>query len=712
MRVHSGGAMDADVQNEISGSVQGGVVQAGVVHGDVHIHSDGDSAVPIPQQLLPAPAHFTDRASDLAELDGMFAAGERMLAVLAGPGGIGKTALALQWAHRVHDRFPDGQIYVDLGGFGGETPVSSEEALGLFLRSLGVAPQRVPADLAEQAALYRSLTAGKSLLVVLDNALAAGQVRPLLPNSSSSAVVVTSRTRLTDLVVDGGRLLDIRPLAAASAVTLLAKTLGGNRIAEEQDRAEALVDLCGGLPIAVRVVAARLVARPKWSVGRVVSELADEQLRLAMLSPSQELSVQTTFDLSYRALDERTAVAYRRLALHPGQTFGPAVAASVLGERLSAVSRLIEELVDSSLLEEVAEDRYRFHDLVKLHARQQSAEQDSREDGDAALRQVLEWYLAGAMVADRVVTPHRRRLDYVFSVEPTEVPQFADRDEALCWLELERQNLITAGQASLAGWPDLAWHLSDVLWPLLLHRKHYHDRIEIDLRGVEAARRWGNAFAEADMLKRLGRVCTTLGRHGEAERHLRASAAIAAAGGDQRGVADAREGLALLYAETDRVSDAAAEFAELVELNRALDADRGLALSLIHLGTALSRLGRDAEGLAHLAEAKVVFDRLPEPDAYNKARVFVAQAWAHCRAQDFVRAGEVAEEALAMMREVGSHEGLAHSHEVIAEVAHHRGDDATAVEHLRQAVHLLTSLGSSRASTVSDRLRSWAGDDE
>lgn len=703
--------MGAGVHNEMSGSVQGGAVQAGTIHGDIHFHADS-TTVPVPQQLLPAPAYFTDRESELAELDAILVPGERMLAVLAGPGGIGKTALAIQWAHRAHDRFPDGQIYVDLGGFSGETPMSSEEALGLFLRSLGVAPQRVPADLAEQAALYRSLTAGKSLLVLLDNARAATQVRPLLPNSSSSAVVVTSRTRLVDLVVDGGRLLDIRPMAASSAVTLLAKTLGGNRIADEPDRAEALVDLCGGLPIAVRVAAARLAARPKWSVGRVVSELADEQLRLAMLSPSQELSVQATFDLSYRALDERTAVVYRRLALHPGQTFGPAVAASLLGQGLAEAFCLIEELVDSSLLEEIAEDRYRFHDLLKLHARQQADKQDHHEDRDSALRHVLEWYLAGAMVADNIVTPHRRRLDYTFRANPTEQPRFADRDEALSWLELERANLITAGQVSLArGWPDLAWHLSDVLWPLLLHRKHYHDRVEIDMRGVEAARRWRNAFAEADMLKRLGRVCTTLGRYREAEEHLRGSVAVATASGDQRGVADALEGLALLCADADRMTDAAVEFTKLVELNRALSADRSLALSLIHLGTALSRIGRNAEALTHLSESKVIFEHLAEPDPYNSARVLVAQAWVHCRAQDFVRAGEVAEKALGMMRYVGSHDGLAHAHEVIAEVARHRGDTANAVDHLQQAVHLLTSLGSSRARVVSDRLRSWAGDD-
>ncbi|GLZ31943.1 NTPase [Lentzea sp. NBRC 105346] len=694
-----------EVRNEMAGTIHGGVVQAGAVHGDIHFHT-GIPQAPVPRQLLPAPAHFTDRESELAELDELARSGERMLAVLTGPGGVGKTALAMQWAHRVHDRYPDGQMYVDLGGFGGEPPMSPQEALGLFLRGLGLAPQHVPVDLAEQAALYRSLTARRSLILLLDNASDALQVRPLLPNSSTSAVVVTSRTRLTGLFADGARLLDIRPLVASSAVALLAKAVGDDRIGAEPDGAEALAGLCGGLPIAVRMAAARLASHPKWPVRRVVSELADEQFRLATLSPSTELSIQTTFDLSYRALDHHVATAYRTLALHPGQTFGPAVAASVLGCGLAGARRVLDQLIDNSLLEEVAEDRYRYHDLVKLHARQQI------EDREAPLRHVLEWYLAGAMAADRIVTPHRRRLDYAFHSAPAELPRFDSREDALAWLELERANLIAAGQAAMAsGWAELTWHLSDVMWPLLLHRKHYRDRLAIDQRGVDAARRWGNRFAEADMLKRLGRVSTTLGLHHEAEQHLRASMELATANGDQRGAADAREALALLYAETGRTAEAVTEFSALVDANQMLGAHRSLGLSLIHLGTAMSHVGQFTEAQTSLARALAIFDALPEPDPYNRARVLVTQAEVHCRAREFDRADDIAGETLGLMRELGSPEGAARSHEVLALVARNRGDDTEAVEHLRAAAHLFTSLGSPRARAVSDLLDNLVGAD-
>ncbi|MBY8850405.1 NTPase, partial [Saccharothrix sp. MB29] len=335
--------------------------------------------------------------------------GTRMLAVLSGPGGIGKTALALQWAHDVGDLFGDGQLYVDLAGFSGARPVLPEEALGLFLRGLGVPPREVPADLAEQAALYRSLTADKKLLVLLDNACSAAQVRPLAPNSPSSAVLVTSRSRLTGLVAEGARLLDVGPLATSSALRLLAKVVG-RRVDDEPDPAKALVRMCGGLPIAVRVAAARLATRPKWSVRKVLAELGDERRRLSLLS-APELSVQTTFDLSYRALHPPAATLYRRLGLHPGQEFGASVAASVLDAGEDPLTSL-EELVDGNLVESVGEGRYRFHDLLRLHARNKADAEEGAAELDRVVRRMVEWYLMGAMAADRVVTPHRRRLDY------------------------------------------------------------------------------------------------------------------------------------------------------------------------------------------------------------------------------------------------------------------------------------------------------------
>ncbi|WP_433269366.1 ATP-binding protein [Actinosynnema sp. CS-041913] len=690
MTAGSGGGTER--HNVLCGSVVGGAVQAGEVHGDIHFHHTVPQT-PAPRQLPAAPAHFTGRVDELSELDGIFRQDGRMLAVLCGPGGVGKTALALHWAYR--HRFTDGQLYVDLAGFSGEEPVTPGEALGLFLRGLGVPPERVPAGLVEQAALYRSLTADRNLLVVLDNALSAAQVRPLLPASRGSAVIVTSRSRLAGLVTEGARLVDVGPLGVTSAIRLLDLAVGGTRVAREHAPASTLASMCGGLPIALRIAAARLVARPRWSVERVVAELNDERGRLAVLSTSPELSVRSTFDLSYRALRPTAATLYRRLALHPGQDFGPSVAVSVLED---ATPDVLEELVEGSLLEEVHEDRYRFHDLVRLHARDQ-ADADERA---LALRRMLEWYLAAAQVADLAVTPYRGRLPYVFTAEPAHLPTL-DRTEALAWLEAERPNLIAAGRVALdRDWPALAWQLADVMWPLLLHHKHYRDRLEINDRGITAARRWGNPVAEAVMLRRQGMACTTLGRLAEAEEHLTASMACATKAGDRRGAADAQEMLALLHLDQGRLREALDELEELARINRELAAVRSLGLTLIHLADALSRAGRVTDGLAALREAATLLDSLAEPDPYNRARVTVAEARLQLKSGNRAGATRIGAQALADMQALRSDRGAAEAHEVLAESA---DDPARAAEHWRHALDLLTKLGSRRVDEISARLR-------
>jgi tetratricopeptide (TPR) repeat protein len=695
---------DRSARNELSGTVIGPSVQAGTIHGDVHLHGIPEPPPPVPRQLPPAPAHFTGRDAELAALDDLLGPPSTAgtVAVLSGTGGIGKTALALRWAHRVRDRFPDGQLYVDLAGFSGGRPVEPAAALGGFLRALGVPPGRVPVDPGEQAGLFRSLAADRSLLVVLDNVYSAAQARALLPASARSAVLVTSRHRLTGLAPDGARLIDVGPLTDDAAGTLLARIAGPQRIDRESDRARDLVGMCAGLPIAVCVSAARLAARPRLSVGRLADEMADEARRIGALSTSDGGSVRAVFDTSYLALDEPAARLYRGLAWHPGPEFGTGPATALVAGDPPGPGDPLDRLVEARLLEEVEEDRFRFHDLVRLHARDRAGSGERA----AATRTVAEWYLAAA----RTITPYRDVLPYRFVTAPADPPAPADREDALGWLDRERVNLMAAGAAALEhGWPELAWQLSDVIWPLLLYRKHYRDRLEIDRRGVAAARTWGNPRAEAEMLRRLGGVTTTLGDHPAAEEHLRRSIDLATGLGDAPGVAYGRDLLGVLYLDSDRAEAAADTFRRVLADRRQLGADREVGLTLINLGRALLATGRPAEALARLREAQAIFTGLAGTDPYNGARILVGLARGYLDSGDSARAGGTAAEAARSMRALGSEVGEADAIEVLGDVARQHGDHRAALRHYREALRVFSAVGSSKAARLRGRIDELAG---
>lgn len=704
------GLGDAGTANVLSGAVAGHSVQAGAIHGDLHFYQARHASPLIPRQLPRPSAHFTNREEELAALEEVSSA-PPILAVLSGPGGVGKTALALWWASQIQDRFPDGQLYIDLSGFSGDEPVDPTEALTAFLRALGAKPQQLPVKLAELAALYRSMTAGRCLLVLLDNAFSAAQVRVLLPGSSDSAVVVTSRSRLAGLSSDGARLVHIGPLPTRHAVALLGRAAGEARISREGERAVELVRMCGGMPIAVCLAGARLASRPRLSLTRMAADFTREQDRLRALSTHDGPSIQAAFDVSYRFLVASAAVLYRGLALHPGQEFGLGVVASLIAAAGSDAGWTdpLDTLVQANLLEEVGDDRFRFHDLLRIHARERAQMDNTEQERDLAQRAMLEWYLAAALEADHVVTPYRRRLPYEFASAPIELPAFTDREAALSWLEQERANLISAGRTALEqDWPELAWHLSDVMWPLLLYRKHYRDRLEIDRRGVAAARRWGNAWAEADMLKRLGRVSTTVGSLDEAEEHYRLAVSQYAESGDRRGVADAQEGLALLFLDTGRPTEAIALLRRLLVVNDEFGDDRSTGLTLINLGLALPQLGRHREALNLLTRAQTIFGALSDVDPYNQARVLIAQARAHLELGELDSAHEAAEQAERAMRGLGSENGEAEALELLGEVAHRRGEHDIALTRWRRALEIFLSLGSTRVAAVRARLAELA----
>ncbi|MFI7026851.1 tetratricopeptide repeat protein [Micromonospora sp. NPDC049900] len=602
-------------------------------------------------------------------------------------------------------------MHADLRGFSGEPPLDPGAALAAFLRALGVAAERIPMDLPEQAALYRTVTAHRSILVVLDDAFSAAQVRPLVPASESAMVVVTSRRRLTGLIPDGARLLDVGPLPTTAAVELLARTVGRQRIVREPGPAEELVHICAGLPLALAVAAGRLAGRPRLSVRRLVSELTDETERLARLSVVEGVSIRAMSEVSYQALSLEAATLFRGLAWHPGAEFGlELVVAAALTTDRARVADLIDELLEASLLEEVAEERFRFHDLLRLYAREVSERCDTPTQRDTVQRAMLEFYLAAAHRADLVVTPYRRRLPYAGPPPPEWLPEFADRADALGWLQRERSNLLDAGRTAYQlGHHELAWHLSDVLWPLFLYVKDYTDRLEVDERGLQAARSWGNPLAEANMLKRLSRVHNRRGDHGAAESYGRAAVDRYRSVGDVQGSVDAEEGLATLYADTGRAEQAVRVFTRVLDARRALANPRSTGLTCLNLGMSLTRTGRPDDALPLLAEAGEIFSGLAEVDPYNGARVLLGRADAQLGLGDLDGAEQAATEAAHRMTELGSANERAEALDLLGRVAQRRGDHENARRHWAEAVAFFDSVGSPRRAEVRGRLDGLGG---
>lgn len=664
-------------ENAIGGYVGGHAVQAGVIHGGVHVHEAPAAAPPAPRQLPPAPAHFVGRERELAQIDAIVARsrGRPALVVISGPGGVGKSSLALAWAHRASAHYPDGQLHANLGAFDPTGPTSPGALLAHLLRSVGLAPERVPADLAEQSALFRSLAAGRRLLVLLDNAISAAQVRPLLPAGPSCVVLVTARSRLGGLLSDGAAFMTAEPLGEAAATELLARAIGRERATSDTASTSSLVRLCAGLPIALAMAGARLATRPRWPVSRIVHELAQEHRRLAALG-REGVSVQGAFDLSYRALDAPVARCYRAVGLHPGAAFGAPVIAAALEVDEDDAAAALDELVETSLLDEGADGRFRPHDLVRLHARQAAA--TDPETPTIRLR-TLEWHLAGALAADHILTPYRERdLDDPFTYLRPGAVAHAGRGEALDWLEAERENLVAAVQEAARDRPLLAWRIADSMWPLFHLRRHHHDRMVVDRTAVECATRLGDRKREADMVRRWAFAHFDVGRFDDAGELFERARRLSTELGDRAAVAAAVGGLGIVAAAHDRYGEAVVHFGEQERLCRELGDLRCIGLALFRLGTAHNALSQPEPAANHLRQADAVFADLGDIDPYNQSRVHIELARALGRLGDRPQAEKRLTDALQRMRELGSPRGE-------ASALHRRGELALAAMDLARA---------------------------
>lgn len=684
----------AAVSNTVSGGSLGANVQAGTIHGGVHVHPPADSRL-VPRQLPPVPVYFTNRTVEARLLDeawGGWREGAPAVALLSGPGGAGKTALASSWGGRAADRFPDGQLYADLGGFGPGRPVEPEQVLSSFLRALGVAPERVPVELTEQASLFRSMTARSRLLVLLDNATSAAQVAPLVPGSAECMVLVTSRLRLAGVLARGAALVEVAALSQEHAMELLVRAVGRPVADSEEQEVGDLARLCGRLPIALCVAGARLASRPRWPVGRVVRDLTDEQRRLAALSMDESVSVTSVFDVSYEGLSAPQARAYRLLALHPGPDFGLGAAAAVMELPVEEATEVLESLVDASVLEDRGIDRYRFHDLIRLHARERAAEHDGDAGARAVVERVAEHYLTVVVAADRTVNPGEWHVGPAYGRDGAAGPVFATGIEALDSLESELPNLMAVlRSATDFGLDQLVWQLCEAMYSLFLYRKHFQDWIAAYGMGIEAADRCGDEAAKSRMHHRRGTAFHNLLREEEALGEGRAALAAARAAGHGPAESAALQLVGMAARGLGRFDEAIGTLRQAVEVDRRAGEVRSEALSGRLLGSAHHAAGHTAAAVEALERSCELAAGLDDAPVLAMSRVYLAEALT--RADRASEAVQLAREAWAVMEDSGSSQYRARIMMAWGRAAEGLGDLTTARECLLRALDYFTEAG-------------------
>jgi tetratricopeptide (TPR) repeat protein len=713
--------------NELSGNVTGPVVQAGRIN-EVHFHAaPAAPAAPVrvPREFPSPPRHYVNRIEHLAELDGHVerGSGSGNVVVVDGIRGVGKTGFATQWAHTNRDRFPGGQLYADLDARRHGGGVEVEDVLRDFLLSLGVSEAWIPATLERRAAMLRSTLAAKdACLICLDGADQPAEVLPLLPAAAGNVVLVTSGKRLTAVLAEGAVHIALRPLDAEAGLSLLAKLVDARRVTEDPAAAARIVELCGGLPIAIRIACGKLVAHPRRPLQWLVDELEDPTERLMALDAGGGLDVGKVFDLVVRDLPEPLARTYRLLALHPGPDFSADAATVLLGGSAKASRRLLDGLYEANLLDEDERGRYRFHDLVRLHARQraeldQSAQ--SRAERAEAVERIVRWYLVQGYRADWIALGSRLRgggapyddADTVAAlVAATGVPGpdlADDATAALDWLETERDNLRASQEAAVAhGWDGLAWRFCDPLWALFLSRKHYALCIEMHKVAAEATVRLADPGAESHIRKQLAAPYRELGRLDDAETELRRSLTLVEQSGNEALKASALEAFGKIRLARGDLDEAEACFTQARTLFERVHETRGVLLQENMLGQVLNERGRFEDAYELLSQVVVA---IAAYDERNQARVRLNLARAARGIGRPAEAVEALEQAADRYRRRGDDPGEINALEQLADVELEVGAREAAVQHLNRVVELYRAGGAGpRADAVEPRLRDLA----
>ncbi|HKN51297.1 MAG TPA: BTAD domain-containing putative transcriptional regulator, partial [Amycolatopsis sp.] len=557
-----------------------------------------------PAQLPADVAGFRGRFGQLGELTRLLRRDEdtaARIAVLSGTAGVGKTAIALHWAHRARKAFPDGQLYVDLRGYGTERPVEPGDALSGFLRALGVEGSDIPAEPDERAAKFRTVLSGRRLVLMLDNAGSVEQVRPLLPGSPSCFVLVTSRDALPGLVARHGAQRIAVDLLEETEATDLLRTLLGGRVDAEPEAVAELIAYTARLPLAVRLVAELALSRPGERLAALAAELADERRRLDLLDGGGDplTAVRAVFSWSYRHLPPAAARVFRLWGLHPGRDFAPAATAALAGVDVGEAERLTGTLVRAHLAQETVPGRCQLHDLLRVYAAELAAEWPS--DGDEALSRLVDFYVAAAAQAMDVVSPQERHLRP--DVREVAVEGWTLGDPQ-AWLEAERRNLLAIAEHSgRHGRPDRLRLLSGILWHYLDVGGYHEDALVLHTHASALAADAGDRAAAAEPLILVGLGHWRVGRSREALRYLEEALVIARETGHRSAETHVLNTLGLVCRALGRFTTAITYSTEALSLARASGDRTSEGLVLVVLGCSCRGLGRFHDAAGFLREA-------------------------------------------------------------------------------------------------------------
>ena len=614
---------------------------------------------PVPRQL-PAPSRlFTGRIRELRQLDAALgaeiaAAGQARTAAVGGVGGVGKTWLALRWAHDNAHLFPDGQLYVNLHGFDpSRTPVSSTVAVRGFLDALGVDPRNVPVQPDAQAALYRSLLAERQMLVIVDNAVDSAQVAPLLPGGSSAAVVVTSRWQLGDLVATQGAVpITLDVLDESEARAFLNTSLGAARAAAEPAAVAELLAYCAGLPLALGIVAALATARPSFPLAALVADLSDVETRLDSLKAGElTANLRTVFACSYHSLDEQAATMFALLGLTQGPDIGVEAVASLAGRSVASTRDLLRTLEAAHLVAQRVPGRYRMHDLVRLYANEQSRRRLDASTKAASLRRLVDFYLHTASAGRALLDPLAAPIALGEPSAGTLVKPLPDAVAALSWFHREHPYLLAAQQvAAEHGWDTAVWQLAWSIGSFYKRRCYLRELRATWQLALEATQRLKTPADEATVRLGLGNTLMRLGDYEAAHDHLRRTLAIHEDGADPAARAHAHRQLGMLFEATG-------------ELDRAL---------------------------AHANLALTAYRALGEP--LWQAQVLNAIGWYHALLGQYDLGRPLCTRALTLFRWHGNRPGEADTLDSLAYMSYHEGKLHQALEYYERSIELLDGL--------------------